>query len=619
VPNFQGLWEFARKQAIVSGIATGISLTLVLMACLETRGILPRTTSMTALYASVFLVWPCLAATSGALAFRSNKQPGFAGSVKTGLVSLLAALVLFAVEAYAVLETTARVPAHDMGSILRITMRYLKDTNYILHENGSLFLLGIPMSSVCFSCGTLFSPALSRPRNAAISSYIAGLIISGMLLHSWIRLDLGVQEDDIFLQPHYWNSIFLVLESLAILLFLFALILQAPRRASLLLRAVLAAGLPTIIFFAFAYPHTRQFSPDSAVLFSDPRLTSDGKYILADVKDGSRNSLDPRIWRISVSDGHIAQLTDRLAYNAAISPEGEWVAYLSQRSAIGLAQDSIDLRAVRIDGTGDHLLASDVAESWYFNRNTCGDLFFSPDGNRIALMCNGSLTVADMRHAHTNRMDIPKSWRRAVAGWNSSGTEILIAPKMPPGPLLACDPSNNQIRVAIDNTLERRNFVIPTATKGIQNVLLGDVLLDITRGNVRKVAKSNFYLAGISADGSTLAYLEAEVDPFNHQSGEIHWFELSTGSNHAALSFAQGCAEAPFLVSPNGDRLVLWDCAEGGQSAVIDRAGTVRYFPSEWRAFGWLGNHEVALFKFGSSVPLAIGNTSNLSLKILRP
>ena len=622
--------EMTRKQGIVIGIATGIAILLIFLGDLEVRHIVPGTTAMTGLYIAIFLVWPYLASVSGTLALRHKNAPGFAERAKAGLLSVFAVLVLAVIGISLILIANARVLDRDLPSILQTLMWSFKDTSYILFadatSNNSLLqgrtaklLLGIFASFLSMACGAWFSSSISRPKTAAIAGYFAGLGISGAVLHYWIRLDLAMVDDIPVWEPGNLEWIIGVLGISTTLIFLCAICLNTNRYAKIWSRMTFAVGLSAIAFIALAYPHISQFSPISAVSYETPQLANDGGNIVVGVFDSTRKSLAPRIWRISVLGGEIAQLGGKHAYNPVLSPDGKWIAYLSQGTIFGFAQDRVDLWAIRVNGTQDHLLASGIADSPYFRLAVCEGLSFSPYGTRIAVLCDESLAVAALNQNRSVQIALPQGHQWLIAGWNSSETEVLIAPQMPPGPLLACNAVNKQMHVLIDNQLGRRNFIFPAGSKGIRYPLLENIFPDLSAGNEQSLARSRGYLADISADQSVIVYSTSRGSHFGSSLVEIHWFELSSGRDHIAISSEQGCLDGPFLVSPKGDRLVAWDCAEGGQTFVADRSGGIKYFPSEWKAFGWVSNDEVALWKTQPSIPLAIGNAANLTMKILRP
>lgn len=620
---FTKVSELTRKQMTIIGMAIGISLLLTFLACLESKHIVPGTTSMTGLYGAIFLVWPCLSSASGALIFRDRKETGIGKRVKTGVSSIIAMLELAAVGIYAILAVNASVDSRGIASILQTMLWHFKDTSYLLigdqsrllsHSTAKL-LLGIFASFVCFSCSGIFSRGISRPNIAALAGYFLGLVLSGTILYCWIRLDL-VMNDDGTLFPAHLLWILGVMGLAAILILLWAIFLNSGALINFRSSFALAVASAAVAFFLFAYAYRARFSGDSVITYDTPLLAGDGMGIVANVFDSGRNSLNPRIWRISLSGSDIAQLGGRFAYNPALSPDGKWIGYLSQSNFLGLAKTVVDLRAVLIDGSGDHLVASDLVEMPYFTGWFYDGLSFSPDGSRIALIWEDTLVVTVPNQIRPVQIALPQGRQWFIAGWDSSGTEVLVAPENHHGPLLTCDAAKKQVRVLVDNQLGRRGFVFPSGSKGIRYVLLGDLLIDLSNGKEHSIASANDYMAGLSADQLTLVYSTSTGNDRRCSQIEIHWYELSSGRDHIAISAEEGCLGGPLLVSPEGDRIVAWDCAEDGQAFVADRNGNIKYFSADWRALGWVNKDEVAFWK--PPLALATANVSNLNMKILR-
>jgi hypothetical protein len=425
--------------------------------------------------------------------------------------------------------------------------------------------------------------------------------------------------DDVFiLFPSHLLWILGVMGFLAMLILLWTIFLNPGVRISIRSSFALAVASAAAAFFLFAYAYRARLSGDSVTTYDTPLLTGDGKGIVANVFDSGRNSLNPRIWRISLSGGDIAQLGGRFAYNPALSPDGKWIAYLSQVSILGLAKTAVDVRAVRVDGSGDHLIAPDLVERPYFGGEIYESLFFSPDNSRIAWICDGTLIITEPNQTRLVQIALPQGRQWFIAGWNSSGTEVLVAPVIPPGPLLSCNAAKKKVRVLVDNRLGRSSFVFPWGSKGIRYVLLGNLIMDLSSGKEHSIAHANRYEAGISADQSTLVYATSVGSDRGSSQISIHWRELSSGRDHIAISSEQGCLDGPFFVSPEGARLVAWDCAEDGRAFVINRNGDIKYFPADWGAFGWVNKDEVAFWKRDSALALATANATDLNMKILR-
>jgi hypothetical protein len=131
--------------------------------------------------------------------------------------------------------------------------------NFVGDPSVFKLLLGIFASVVCFACAALLSSLLSRTKLAAIAGLFAGLSISGLIVHCWIRLDLVDFNDVGTLVPGELAWILCVLALSSVLILPATLFLSSSSRRrtgiAVLIGPSIIAGSAAVAFFAFAYPH----------------------------------------------------------------------------------------------------------------------------------------------------------------------------------------------------------------------------------------------------------------------------------------------------------------------------------------------------------------------------
>jgi acylaminoacyl-peptidase len=113
---------------------------------------------------------------------------------------------------------------------------------------------------------------------------------------------------------------------------------------------------------------------------SSPEWSADGKYLIISSnrqKDWEYDSRDTELYKISVKDGSLTQLTDREGPDSspAISPDGNQIAYLGYDDNLDSYQIT-ELYVMNSDGSNKQLLTED------FDRSV-GSINWAEDGNGI--------------------------------------------------------------------------------------------------------------------------------------------------------------------------------------------------------------------------------------------
>jgi hypothetical protein len=635
-----------QKQMRIIAVAAAISIVVVVSRILGSRSILPNGISITVLYGALLFIWPCLSSFSGALIPACTAHPltqtslgGVSRRTAALFMQFLTAILLAIIGVAAALGVLPPISMeHHEANLPYLSSRlthFVFDTYFGFSpaEGFSVFVinsdfkwqLGIFVSLVCFACALLFSSLLTRTRPAAVAGLVSGLSVSCAIIHFGIRLDLPINDSyEWAFGRTRWTLSMLSLTML--LLFILAFILRWNRTWSvsktILSGSLLCSGSALIVLFTFAYPRFIRLSPRSAFALCRPFFSADGKMII--VTAAKIESFAPQIWGIPVNGEGIRRLTGRLAVTPFndhpstvpfISPDGNWIGYFSRRGFLGLVQDHLDLRIVRIDGTQDRLLVSRLKETASTQIESpdieCASSAFSPDSSRIGVVCQDILTVVELKSGHYTNIALPLEGPTHLA-WNNSGSEVFIS-GMKWGPLLACDPATGKIRTIRENTKGLKNVFFLSTARGMRFVLIDDSLLDLQTNREQQV---KCYQAWISSDEKFLVYATPHWIDLHESGTEIHWRELPSGKEETVEIFSNNFARSSFLVSPSGDRVVI----NGDPAIVIDRTGAMRYFPPGWSPFGWAGNSQVGLFKDSPLLfPLALGDAETMKLRILNP
>jgi ABC-type transport system involved in multi-copper enzyme maturation permease subunit len=468
-------------------------------------------------------------------------------------------------------------------------------------------------SLLVFAASVFCSTCLSRPLSAAAAGLATSLIVVSAILFVWARLDLQPR-----LEPQWVGGEMGLAAALILIgsLFLFArgemLRGRAARR-----RIALASGvvLGALALASVPLIHAQvRLSPGGAVLWA-PGLSPSGDAAVTTAMREDGNS--PQVWLIRTDGTGMARLTGRLAFAPVFSPDGEWIAYVSQRSALGLRADELYVRLVRPDGSGDRLLTRlPPDEIWIPYRSP--DLVFSPDGAMVALVTDRHVTVTTTggRELFTTEIQVsPAQIRRQVAGWSKGGREILLLTSgwrsRSSCTLRAYDVESGQPRIVYH--LEEAWAPLPlrwnaTSAEGWSRVPLtvGSrapgaggrrlELVEIGTGAVETITSAACYgAADLSSDETLLAYA---VCPDEEGKGrfEVHRKDLTTGED-LTLATLEGSLPVVSL-SPAGDRILVERNAghgSGRSALTIDLRGETTPLPEGWGSLGWSGARRAVL------------------------
>jgi hypothetical protein len=307
-------------------------------------------------------------------------------------------------------------PESVMGTLILFQDLQLAEVFSVVFLAGGLLLL--------FASAVFFSTFLSRAMTAAAAGVVTALGVISLIFVVWSRFDLI---------PRFEPGLVAVELGAAAVLILLASLYVFARGEMLSGRGVLryatlgllAAMAGLVVVSVPAFVAQTRLTPANAVLI-DPTIVPAGNAVVTTAMDDEGGSAQS--WAIFLDGSGHRQLSPRLTGQPAVSPDGAWVAYLSQRGPLGLRADTVSLRATRMDGGEDRLLVDGLGVALY--PGAIDEIRFSPDGDRVALAYDStSLVVASMNGKKPLLMDLDTLGLHyaRVHGWTEDGTEIVLA------------------------------------------------------------------------------------------------------------------------------------------------------------------------------------------------
>jgi ABC-type transport system involved in multi-copper enzyme maturation permease subunit/Tol biopolymer transport system component len=626
------LWKEWREQRpiVVTGLVLSLLMPFFLMAGAST---MKREIDFNALanVMPLFLalaMWPLLAAACGAATISSEIGDGTIGfllsrpasrrrvwlvKVAVAVLALLAVIV-GSLGVAALFDAVA--PGDSSESVMEQVMLV---QDYGMGEAfGVVFLTGGLL--LLFAAAVFFSTFLSRAMTAAAAGVVSALGIISLIFVVWSRFDL---------MPRFEPGLVAIELGTATVLILLASLYVFARGEMLSGRGVLryvtlgslaaVAGLVVVSVPAFV-AHTR-LSPDDAVLLGT-QIVPAGNAIVTTVVDEEGGSA--QTWAIYFDGSGYQRLTPRLTGHASVSPDGEWVAYLSQRGPLGLRADSVSLRATRIDGTGDRLLAAPLPSTLLLDR--FDEIRFSPDSRRVAVAFDHrSLVVASIDGREPVFIELKKldlTYAR-VYGWTEDGTEVVIGSpgwqRIEGTAILAINPDTGDIRVVYQSP--RRRAYLPNSSRSDSGLRLlplalivenGDgstmgvdmLVVDVRSGEVAATYRSSGcgIAIDISKDGERMVYGDCRSDDEDDDRSRLHFRDLTEGADVATVDLEGRAWNA--MLSPDGEwATVNYTAEQDGvmAPAAVHVSGRLRSFDDGWIPVGWSGRTGVVLARHDKS------------------
>ncbi|MGD8377624.1 MAG: ABC transporter permease subunit [Acidobacteriota bacterium] len=380
-----------------------------------------------------------------------------------------------------------------------------------------------------------------------------------------------------------------------------------------------------------------RIDPDEAV-FEDVTMTPDGTAIVAQVRD--RRFHARQIWSIPLDRGGMLRLTGRLTLAPEVSPDGDWVSYLSVRGPLGLRGNRTSLRVVRTDGSGDREILSDVRQGGITHT---GELqlgtAFSPDGERVAIHEGGQVLVVDLRTGATRSLELTDplvAGGTDLLGW--TGDEIVLYPLRTAGTatfrIVAMHVETGETRVVIagdELALWPRAFARRPVVDGVlalvtyrredeETGLYRARLIDLATGAATPLSEGG---CGSRMDLTPEFVAFSNCDEPERRS-TIRVRDRATGEEVVLGKLPD--LPRSLAVSPRGDRVLVQTVPEPGPGPGVRgwslaRGGDPQEFPAGLLPIGWSGRDRVVLedSRDGDTVRIAMSRPDGSDLRAIFP
>jgi hypothetical protein len=622
------VWKEWREQRMIVlaglGIAVAMPFFLAAGASARARGLdLGDVAMLLPLFYSG-LLWPLFAAAAGAATVATESGEGSLGFLLSRPVSrarVWTVKVAVAAAAAALVAAGTLVLAWGFTGIVRPSgppgWRALLPWSTTGGPVSGVAPAG--MALLLFGTSVFYSTVLRRTMTAAAAAVATSMALLAAILGLWSAVDVVPR-----FEPEW-----LALEvALASALFLGASWWTFSRgemlRGRVFRRTALAAGTLGVGLLALAtvpvLHAALRLTPRHAVL-RDLIPAPDGSGILAEVTDLDYGSA--QVWWVPADGAGYARLTGRLTLAPALSPDGRWVAYLSLRGPLGLRSRRPELRAVRVDGSGDRLLAAGLgtlsANQYLYLE---ASMRFDPASDRVALLAEGVLLVASLNGGPLRRRDpLPEGLGRAfLVGWTPDGREVILyryrfEPQGASGRhhseaagLFAVDVETGEPRrlsgaggwllwpsMISPHGLAGGRMVVVRLLPGAEGAEDRDyeaTVLDVVTGETEVFWRGPCMArADLSQDARWLAYADCER---REARSRVRLRDLSTGEERLLAEIEE--RPTALLLSPRADR-VLVGLGLRNDTLVIEADGTMHRFDPGLLPLGWSGRDRVLLYQ----------------------
>ena len=620
------LWKEWREQRpiVITGLALSALMPFFLIAGAST---MKREIDFNALATTMPLflataVWPLLAAACGAATISSEIGDGTIGFLLsrptsrrriwfTKVAMALAALLAIIVGSIGVaMLFEAIVPGQPTEPVLRSLLLMGRDFD-VSETFAIVFLIG--SLALLFASAIFFSTFLSRSMTAAAAGVVTSLGVISVVFVVWSRFDLI---------PRFEPGLIAVELGAAALLILMASLYVFSRGEMLSGRGVLryatlgllAAVAGLVVVSVPAFVAQTRLSPEDAVLMN-PKIVPAGNALVTTAADSDGGSV--QTWAVFFDGSGYQRLSPRLTGSPSVSPDGEWVGYLSQRGALGLRADTVSLRATRMDGTGDRLLAAPLPGPLMYG--IFDDMRFSPDSQRVAVAFDHStLVVASINGGEPVFVSLKKlglTYAR-VYGWTEDGTEVVVGTpgwkRIDGTAILAFNPDTGNVRVVFESPLKRayipdppRSYsglrLIPIALieqgEDGSTIAIDMTIIDVTSGEVAASYRAGCGIGiDLSDDAERMVYVDCQTDDEDDHRARVHFRDLNEDADVATVDL-DGRVWG-LRLSPNGEwASVMYGVEQGGPVApvAVHVSGRIHTFEEGWEPLGWSGRTGVVL------------------------
>ncbi len=631
------LWKEWREQRplILTGLLVAALMPFFLIAgqsAVSSRAVNLQDLSegLRALY--ILALWPLFAAASGAGTVATEIGDGTLGFllsrpvsrlrvwlVKVGMAAVAFVLVVLGSALVAwILHVVAS--GGDLGWTTKVW------------DDIQITMAGLPLAGLIlliFSTAVFFSTVLSRAMTAAAAGLVTALTLSSAIYLVWSRIDLVP-----LLEPQ-WMAAEVGLVAVLILLASFYLFSRGEMlrgrgaRKTALVAAALALVGAGVVSLPVMFASIQVTAEDA--WFRDAFLSRSGDAVVASVARAGGAS--PQVWLVPTDGSRFHRLTGRLTMAPALSPDGEWLAYVSVRGALGMRSRSApQIRVMHLDGRDDGAVGSWPVDDFNVRFDPPRLIFASDSSKVLASRWSDTARVffLDGRPGVEISLEGTPLEDGVPFDWTRDGSEVLVfrypTSHRSGSTLGAVNLDSGEARVIFETT-ERAFFprwigrwVRDTPFLGSSMALIVRIetpqknheyrlsLVDLKDGTLRSVTHS-FCLPSfdLQRDQEGIVYVTCPQES-GGQVAELHRWRTD-GSDEVLLD----SLDLPLWsvrLSPAGDRVLLRGTA-GVQ--MLDAQGTLRDLgPQEWSMLGWAGKDRLVVREGDDDDPrLQVVNVTN--------
>jgi hypothetical protein len=462
--------------------------------------------------------------------------------------------------------------------------------------------------ALLYAAGVFFSTFISRAMTAAAAGLVTSLTLISVLFVAWLHLDLV---------PRFEPELMAVELSVVALLVLAGSLFIFTRGELLsgrvVLRMALFGGLAVLfagaaISLPMFYAQTR-LTPSSAIL-TDLQIVPGANSIVASASSPEGGSF--QTWQIYLDGSGYRRLTGRMAIHPVVSPDGRWVAYVSQRGPFGLRSSRSSLRIASLLDTQDRLVAEGIAgHAWEVDQ-----FHFSPKSDRIAFVSRRQIVVVatDGSSETHHRIDFDGyQWSFIrLMGWNGNGSELLLTLRSdePGTRIFAYDPREERLRVVFESDLTASYlwWAVDRAS-GLRQLPLSLydpeqatdrrefelVLVDTADGHARTLDRTHC-INGVDLDFESGRMIYAACAAGEEQ--DLGVIDLIDLESEARTRFATVEGHPwPLLLSPSAEWLAVgrWGVLQKAGALVIARDGSTVELDQGWSPIGWWGRDGIVM------------------------
>jgi hypothetical protein len=623
-------WKEWREQrgVVLAGLATAICLPLIAIAgsALSARGVdIPGSVELLPA-AFAFLLWPLFGAACGASTIAGEigeETLGFLLSRPVTRARIWAIKVASGLAGFGAIVAGSLVVGKIFGLATGAagSQAFLSAMLEPFRFQGPQGLAVASALLLLFSASVFFSTLVSRAMTAAAAGLALSLLILAGIVLYWSRMDLVPRFEPELLAADILLAALLVLLGSRYLFVRGELLRGEGVRGRVVLASLTILGAGALAAIPLIQAQLR-LTPANAVLES-ATVSPGGDAVIAIAATPTGGS--SQVWAIHPDGSGFTRVTGRLATSAAISPDGEWVGYLSHRGALGFAAELPALRIVRPSGVEDRLIAANLPLGiddgdrvevkdgylWIPPR-----LIFSPDGSKIAILGRWKMVVVSVDGASLETFPDPDPAGGSMRpyGWTADSRGIVLVPFSIPRerPVVIVldvhDGGTRELRFDGSSLVHPYRISppssgvtvwpveIPVNQEGVSMTTLG--LLSLKDGTMTLIGEYPCVSgANLSDDGSAMAWIECDGAGDGSRTSRAHLVDLETMTDSVLGSFEGRSYDVE--LSPSGRRMLFRRGGVGLPAIVMDDEGRTRGIEAGWYPLGWSGGGRIIVRERG--------------------